>query len=62
MRMQGVLVGDLYRRNLFIDRRQSDEPWYQFHSLFRVFLMSKAAVAFTPGELTATKQAVATLL
>ncbi len=58
----GQLVGDLYRRNLFVERRQSDEPWYQFHSLFRAFIVSKAAVAFTPGELTATKQAVAALL
>jgi PAS domain S-box-containing protein len=58
----GNLVGDLYRRNLFVDRRQGDEPWYQFHSLFRAFLVSKAAAAFPRDELTATKQGVAALL
>ncbi|HWQ38245.1 MAG TPA: BTAD domain-containing putative transcriptional regulator [Burkholderiales bacterium] len=37
----GALVEDLYRRHLFTDRRGRDDARYQFHSLFREFLLEK---------------------
>jgi LuxR family transcriptional regulator, maltose regulon positive regulatory protein len=40
-------VEDLHRRHLFTDRVSGTEISYQFHALFRAFLKSRAAVAFT---------------
>jgi ATP/maltotriose-dependent transcriptional regulator MalT len=36
------LLEDLHRRHLFIDRRNAQEPVYQFHALFRTFLQHRA--------------------
>lgn len=38
----GQLLNHLARRNLFTDRRPGDDPSYQFHALFRVFLQERA--------------------
>ena len=45
------LLEQLYRRHLFIDRRLSAEPVYQFHALFRAFLRHRAR-----QELSRTQQ------
>jgi LuxR family transcriptional regulator, maltose regulon positive regulatory protein len=38
----GKLLDYLYRRHLFIDRRQVPEIVYQYHGLFRAFLLARA--------------------
>ena len=43
-------IEELHRRRLFTDRSAGDEITYQFHALFRVFLKSRAAVAYTMNE------------
>lgn len=47
----------LYRRKLFTDRRISgDEISYQYHALFREFLLDRASTHFTLAELKDIKQ------
>ena len=41
----------LYRRHLFTDRRRTDaEPVYQFHALFREFLLTEGRARLSAGE------------
>ena len=41
----------LYRQHLFTDRRRSGaEPVYQFHALFREFLLDEGRKRLTPDE------------
>ncbi len=41
----------LYRQHLFTDRRRSgSEPVYQFHALFREFLLDEGRKRLTPDE------------
>ena len=44
----GKLLDSLYRHHLFIDRRIGNATIYQFHSLFREFLLSRAKEIYTP--------------
>ncbi len=43
-------IEELYRRRLFTDRATASEVTYQYHSLFRSFLKSKAAIAYSPDK------------
>ncbi len=46
----GKVLDYLYRRHLFTDRRTGDEISYQYHALFREFLLSRALQSFSPNE------------
>ena len=37
-----ALLERLHRRHLFVDRHAGEEPSYQFHRLFKVFLAERA--------------------
>ncbi len=52
----------LYCRRLFIDRRGSDEISYQYHALFREFLLDRAQAHFNLHELKDLKSRAASLL
>jgi LuxR family transcriptional regulator, maltose regulon positive regulatory protein len=58
----GLILDDLYRRRLFIDKRPGTEPIYRYHPLFRAFLQARAAASLAPDALTAlSSQAAAQL-
>jgi len=44
----GELMEWLFRRHLFIYRRYGEETTYQYHALFRAFLLDQAKRYFTP--------------
>ncbi len=47
----GRILSALHRNNFFIHRHFQDEPAYEFHPLFREFLMHRARETFTRAEL-----------
>jgi LuxR family transcriptional regulator, maltose regulon positive regulatory protein len=58
----GKLLESLHRRHLFTDRREGQEPVYQFHALFQAFLQASAAKLLAPSELRARMHASALAL
>lgn len=57
------ILDDLTRRNYFTVRLTgSDGDTYQFHPLFRVFLLAKARETWVPAELARQRHRAATLL
>jgi ATP/maltotriose-dependent transcriptional regulator MalT/DNA-binding SARP family transcriptional activator len=56
------LLEQLYRRHLFTDRRVGEVMRYQYHALFRGFLVSRAREVFNSDELRELKQQSANLL
>lgn len=46
-----LMLEELYRRRLFIDRRPGPEPSYQFHALFLDFLRMRARTTYGAAEL-----------
>jgi len=57
-----MILEDLYRRSLFVDKRPGNEPSYRYHPLFHAFLQARAAASLTKGELEALTSHAATLL
>lgn len=47
----GHLLADLYRRRLFTDRLAEEVISYQYHGLFRQFLLDRGALQFSTSEL-----------
>lgn len=47
----GRILSDLNKRNYFTEKRTSPELIYQYHPMFREFLMARAALRLPPGEL-----------
>lgn len=45
----GDVLADLHRKNWFVVQRGQDEPVYEFHGLFRAFLLNRA-VALLPAD------------
>ena len=45
------LLDDLYRRRLFTDRRAGHEIYYQYHGLFREFLLDRARHCLSVSQL-----------
>lgn len=41
----GNVLADLHRKNCFIVRRGQDDPVYEYHALFRAFLLDRAAAS-----------------
>ena len=58
----GKLLEYGYRRHLFLARRDGAEPTYEFHALFREYLLARAAAAFPPDELAGHRRRAAELL
>lgn len=46
----GAILDHLYRQRLFTDRQTGAAVRYQYHALFREFLLSRLAAAFAPEE------------
>ena len=57
----GKLLEHGYRRHLFIARRDGEEPTYEFHALFREFLLKRAPSMFGADELAARRRRAAAL-
>ncbi|HLQ26479.1 MAG TPA: BTAD domain-containing putative transcriptional regulator [Acidiferrobacterales bacterium] len=58
----GRVLLDLHRRNYFISKHGDDPPVYQYHPLFRNFLLNRAPAMFDPACLQTIKQHAAALL
>jgi LuxR family maltose regulon positive regulatory protein len=58
----GRILSGLYRNNHFTERHFRAEPVYQYHALFREFLLSMATHAFTPERLSSLRRRAAMLL
>ena len=58
----GKLLDFLYQRHLFIERRHGAEINYQYHGLFRAFLLAQAKEYYTPRGLDQLTQRAANLL
>jgi len=56
------LLEHFYRRHLFTDLRNTGEPRYVFHALFRTFLQHRAQSELTDAEHKATAQRAGRLL
>ncbi|MEW6187705.1 MAG: hypothetical protein AB1585_18395 [Thermodesulfobacteriota bacterium] len=52
----------LNRNNYFTERHYSTKPVYQYHPLYREFLLKRAVEIFSPKELTNLKNQAAKLL
>jgi len=58
----GRILLNLNRRNYFTEKRTQPEVIYQYHALFREFLMTRAASRFSSGELSGLRREAAKLL
>ena len=58
----GQVLEGLYRRHLFTERRPGDEPSYQYHPLFRMFLRNEASRTLSAKEYTDLMTRAARLL
>jgi len=58
----GTLLLELNRTNCFIEKRTQPEMTYQYHPLFREFLLSMGRKTFSPDTITKLKQYAAQLL
>ena len=58
----GELLQDLNQRNYFTLRHPGAEPVYEYHPLFRDFLLARAAQMFDAPELTVLRKKAAALL
>jgi ATP/maltotriose-dependent transcriptional regulator MalT/DNA-binding SARP family transcriptional activator len=58
----GSLLEQLYRSRHFTERRPGKEPLYQYHPLFREFLVASARQTLAPSPLSAVLGATASLL
>jgi LuxR family maltose regulon positive regulatory protein len=58
----GELLDDLYRRQLFTDRRGTKPYSYQYHDLFRAFLLDQLERIYTPAGINQLRQRAGRLL
>jgi DNA-binding SARP family transcriptional activator len=58
----GKLLQQLYRRQLFISRRAGAPPTYQYHDLFRQFLLARAEETYAQPDLKQFANRAAALL
>ncbi|HEX6265440.1 MAG TPA: BTAD domain-containing putative transcriptional regulator [Burkholderiales bacterium] len=58
----GELLGKMHRNNYFTLRHSQAEAAYEYHPLFREFLLSRARLALAPGRLNALQRKAAALL
>lgn len=55
----GQIIRDLYQRGLFVDRRADAQVRYQYHDLFREFLLDRCRVHFDAAALQSIKRTAA---
>ena len=58
----GQVLAQLHERHLFIDCRAGAEPTYEYHALFRTFLLAQARAYYTPLGMTQLRQRAAGLM
>jgi ATP/maltotriose-dependent transcriptional regulator MalT/DNA-binding SARP family transcriptional activator len=58
----GRLLEELYHRHLFVDRRQEARASYEFHALFRRFLLHRLEQQMGAAAIKALRQRAGTLL
>ena len=58
----GQILSDMNRHNYFTDRHLRREPVYEYHALFREYLLEQGRSAFSDEELACIRKAAATLL
>ncbi len=58
----GVILENLNKQNYFAVKHATPEPVYQYHPLFREFLLARAVGEFTGAELTRIRKAAADVL
>ena len=58
----GELLDGLYRRRLFTDRRGTKPYSYQYHDLFRAFLLDQLERVYTPAGMNELRQRAGKLL
>lgn len=58
----GELLDGLYRRQLFTDRRGTKPYSYQYHDLFRAFLLDQLERVYTPAGMNELRQRAGKLL
>ena len=58
----GKILADLYRRHLFIHRKPGTDLTYQYHALFRAFLVAQGEKLLGPEKMTALRCGGAALL
>lgn len=58
----GKRLGELYRLRYFIDRRDEPEVIYEYHGLFREFLLARAREQLEPAEFVLLQRRSARLL
>jgi DNA-binding SARP family transcriptional activator len=57
-----IILSKLYRKNYFIQKYDHHSEVYQYHPLFREFLISRARKTFTPEQFSQMKHAAAVIL
>jgi LuxR family maltose regulon positive regulatory protein len=58
----GQVLSELYGRNFFTEKRTQPEQTYQYHPLFREFLLNRARRTFSPEAITAIQRSAAQTL
>jgi LuxR family maltose regulon positive regulatory protein len=58
----GAILAGLHKRNYFINKQAGQEPTYQYHPLFREFLLSQAASTYPAARLTPIRRMAADVL
>ncbi len=58
----GKILSDLNQRNYFTEKRIQPEVTYEYHALFREFLITRAQSSFQSGELSCLRLEAAKLL
>lgn len=58
----GRILAYLCRNHYFTEMHARETPVYQYHPLFRAFLLSRAGESFAPGELNRVRRRAAALL
>jgi len=61
-REAGLVLSYLSRNNYFTEKRLDTDPVYEYHSLFREFLLSRAENAFPPPEVVRLRKNAAGIM
>jgi ATP/maltotriose-dependent transcriptional regulator MalT/DNA-binding SARP family transcriptional activator len=58
----GAILASLHKKNYFTNKQAGREPAYEYHPLFREFLLSQAANTYPAARLTTIRRTAAALL